>query len=126
MRAHQEYFNGKWVFPGTGKTGHLTDVRAGIESMISKGVAKFMPHDLRRSFQTYCETLNVPVFTIKRLVGHSLPADVTAGYIQFSMPMLHKRVEAVAAYILRHAGRLNADKIVNLEEIKKARHCTGQ
>ena len=34
--------------------------------------------------------------------------------------------EAVAAYILRHAGRLNADKVVNLEDIKKARHCTGQ
>lgn len=34
--------------------------------------------------------------------------------------------EAVAAYILRHAGRLHTDKIINLEEIKKARHCTGQ
>ena len=98
---------------------YVKDMRCSMEGMVKRGSPPFSLHDLRRSFQTYCEDLNIPVFTIKRLVGHALPSDVTQGYIQFSMPMLHKRVGAVAAYILRHAGRLNVNKSLTWPKKKR-------
>jgi len=123
LKEHAEFFrlsDDGYVFPSTrSKTGHLVDCRYALESMASRGGADLILHDLRRTFQTYCETLRVPVLTIKRLVNHALPQDVTAGYIQFHMADLRRTVEIVAAYILRHAGRLGKDNVV---PIKKARH----
>ncbi len=39
-----------------------------------------MPHDLRRTFITLAEGLDIPHYALKRLVNHA-DTDVTAGYI---------------------------------------------
>lgn len=96
-----------YVFPSIGRkksaSGHLEDVRDVIKTITAASGVEFMPSDLRRSFLSYCEMLEVPIFTQKRLCNHALPTDVTQGYIQFSMVELRRVVEKVAQFILKSA-----------------------
>ena len=43
--------------------------------------AKFMLHDLRRTFLTVADLLNISSYAIKKLANHKMTSDVTAGYI---------------------------------------------
>ena len=38
-------------------------------------------HDLRRTFITAAESLDISAYAVKRLVNHKMSWDVTAGYI---------------------------------------------
>ena len=60
-------------------------------------------HDLRRTFVTIAESLDVPHYALKRLLNHRLTCDVTAGYIVSQPERLRAPVEAVAARILQLA-----------------------
>lgn len=93
-----------YVFPSYGKRKHIFDIRNTLEVLHEKTGIAISNHDLRRSFLTYCNALKIPPYTIKRLVNHALPIDVTEGYIQFPMEELRFEVERVAAYILDKAG----------------------
>jgi integrase len=42
---------------------------------------KFTFHDLRRTFITVAESLDISAYAIKRLVNHKNGSDVTEGYI---------------------------------------------
>jgi integrase len=95
-----------FVFPSfrESATGHTYGYRKQYASVADKSGVTFSPHDLRRTFLSYCEILRVPVFTQKRLCNHALPKDVTQGYIQYSMEELRKVVEEVAWFVVVAAG----------------------
>ena len=40
---------GTFVFPGNGKSGHVTDIRESLELVESESKVKFTEHDLRRT-----------------------------------------------------------------------------
>ncbi|GFO68693.1 integrase [Geomonas limicola] len=135
LKAHKEnFYSGPegFIFPSYGVTGHLRDPRKSLEKVTQESGVNFMLHDFRRTFLTFCNALKVPAWTQKRLVNHAKPADVTEGYVQHEMDFLRQDVEAVAAYILEHAG-LNgtapetdnggeAGKVVNLEDRRQKRN----
>ena len=64
----------------------------------------FTVHDLRRSFITYAETLDLGIYTIKALVNHSVgnSRDVTEGYLQLSTHRLRGPMEKISTYVLNH------------------------
>jgi integrase len=93
-----------FVFPSYGKTGRVRDLRSPLEKITEQSGVSFMIHDFRRSFLTYANVVGVPVWTQKRLVNHARPDDVTQGYVQHEIEALRHDVEAVAQYILEHAG----------------------
>lgn len=100
------YYNGpeSFVFPSYGTTGHIVDARSALEAArLSSGV-KTSHHDLRRSFISYCEELEINIFSRKRLANHAIPLDVTEGYTQFNIEKLRVVIEKIAAFILEHAG----------------------
>ncbi len=47
-----------------------------------------MLHDLRRTFITIAKALDIPAYTLKKLVNHSTGNDVTGGYIVSDMECL--------------------------------------
>ncbi len=117
-RRHRMYYDDNaadFIFQSYGKTGHITDVRNSLTVVGKETGIRIMPHDLRRSFLTYCNNVGVPVFTQKRLVNHALPKDVTEGYVQFTIESLRQEVEKVAAYILRLAG-IEQGKVVQMRK----------
>jgi integrase len=100
------YYNGpdSYVFPSYGKTGHVVDLRSALRAAEFASGVKSSHHDLRRSFISYCEELEINTFTRKRLVNHAIPLDVTEGYTQFNIEKLRIDIEKVATFILRQAS----------------------
>ena len=89
-----------WVFPGTGKSGHLVETKKFLLRVSAGSGVGFTLHDLRRTFITIAESLDVPYYALKRLLNHRTNGDVTGGYIVVNAERLRDPVEQVAARIL--------------------------
>jgi len=71
-------------------------------------------HDLRRTFITFVESLDISQYSIKALVNHTLPkGDVTAQYIQMNAERLRKPLQQYNDQILGLAG-VNESNVVKL------------
>jgi integrase len=93
----------EWVFPGTGQTRHLVEVKSFLDRVKAASGVKFTLHDLRRTFITIAESLDIPHYALKRLLNHRSDSDVTGGYIVINAERLREPVERVAARILELA-----------------------
>ena len=93
-----------WVFPGPGKTGHLIETKKFLLRVNAGSGVSFTLHDLRRTFITIAESLDVPYYALKRLLNHRANGDVTGGYIVVNAERLREPVEQVARKILELVG----------------------
>jgi integrase len=89
-----------WVFPGSGSSGHLVETKTFVMRVSSGSGVSFTLHDLRRTFITIAESLDVPYYALKRLLNHRTNGDVTGGYIVVNAERLREPVELVAKRIL--------------------------
>jgi len=64
----------------------------------------FTPHDLRRTFATLAESIDIPAYALKRLLNHADGADVTAGYLVVTPERLREPMQRITDYVLKHAG----------------------
>jgi hypothetical protein len=57
----------------------------------------FIIHDLRRTFITIAESMDISLFAIKALVNHlsNTGSDVTAVYVQFTTERLRKPMQQI-------------------------------
>ncbi len=92
-----------FVFPGPGKQGHLMETKKFLLRVSAGSGVNFTLHDLRRTFITIAESLDVPYYALKRLLNHRANGDVTGGYIVVNAERLRGPVEQVAARILELA-----------------------
>lgn len=101
LKARQERAGGsEWVFPGTGRTRHLTEVKSFVGRVKAASGVEFTLHDLRRTFITVAEGLDLSAYALKRLVNHRVGGDVTAGYIVHDAERLREPVERIAQRLL--------------------------
>ncbi|HEY9776299.1 MAG TPA: tyrosine-type recombinase/integrase [Planktothrix sp.] len=71
----------EWVFSAPTKLGHLDDIRETVQASRDRiGKSDWSEHDLRRTFKTCCEKVEISYITQKHLMNHSLRHNVTAGY----------------------------------------------
>ena len=64
----------------------------------------FTIHDLRRTFITMAESLDISAYAVKRLINHKMTNDVTAGYIISDVERLRKPMQLIADSLLKFAG----------------------
>lgn len=95
----------EWVFPGKGRTRHICEVKTMIARLEKASGVAFTMHDLRRTFITIAESLDIPHYALKRLLNHRTDSDVTGGYIVINEERLRGPVERIAARILELADR---------------------
>lgn len=93
-----------FVFPGPGKQGHLMETKKFLLRVSAGSGVSFTLHDLRRTFITIAESLDVPYYALKRLLNHRANGDVTGGYIVVNAERLRGPVEQVAERILELAN----------------------
>lgn len=95
----------EWVFPGKGKTGHIAEVKSMVARVASQSGVSFTMHDLRRTFITIAESLDIPAYSLKQLLNHRSGNDVTSGYTVITAERLRAPVERIAQRIseLAHA-----------------------
>lgn len=78
----------------------------------ASGVA-FCIHDLRRTFATLAESLDIPAYALKRLLNHANGADVTAGYIVTSTERLRAPMQKITDFVLKTAGLRETAPVIN-------------
>lgn len=72
----------EFVFPAKSKAGHLREPRSCMNAVTAETGIKFQMHDLRRTFATFADALELHERTIKRLMNHiDDRKNVTLGYI---------------------------------------------
>ena len=91
---------GPFVFPGGGKRGHLIEPKRQVKRVIQASGVPFMLHDLRRTFVTVAESLDLSHYAIKRLVNHKISGDVTAGYVVHDLGRLREPMQRIADRII--------------------------
>jgi integrase len=86
----------EYLFPGTGKTGHLVEVKGAWRRLCRKaGLAQVTIHDLRRTVGSRMAMAGVNLPTIGRVLGH-LNLNATQIYARLDMEAARRALEANA------------------------------
>jgi len=93
-----------YVFPTDGKTGYLIEPKTAVKRVATLSGVGFTLHDLRRTFITIAESLDIPGYALKRLLNHKDPNDVTAGYIVPDINRLRKPMQDISEFIIEQIG----------------------
>lgn len=88
-----------YVFNGTGKNGYIIEPRKQMAKVIKATSINFTVHDLRRTFITIAESIDIPVYALKRLLNHKTNNDVTAGYVIHDVERLRRPMQVITDYI---------------------------
>lgn len=123
-RRHAKRVN-IYVFPGRepfgpdGLSKRFDEPKRQIARVVEMTGIQFSSHDIRRTFITVAESLDLSVFALKRLCSHSLGGDVTAGYVIMDVARLQGPANQITTHLLRAAGRLPSAKVISLPRIGK-------
>jgi integrase len=85
-----------FVFPTRSASGHVAEVKSFTRRVGQRCGVEFSAHDLRRTFITIAESLDIPAYALKRLLNHRASADVTGGYIVIDAERLREPVDKIA------------------------------
>ncbi|MBZ2168032.1 tyrosine-type recombinase/integrase [Marinobacter sp. F4216] len=89
-----------FVFPSDAERGHLSEPRTAIARVAKLSGVIFTLHDLRRTFITAAERLDIPAYALKRLINHKDPNDVTEGYIIFDVERLRGPMQKITDFFM--------------------------
>ena len=103
LKERGERSTGKYVFsaPDGDRISNFRDVTRYIEKRSNLHIT---PHDLRRTFATVAERLDIPAYALKRLLNHKQSSDVTSGYLVIDVERLRKPMEKITDFVLKAAG----------------------
>lgn len=105
--------DGDYVFPGP--RGYLADPRDQLTRVITTSKVPFIINDLRRTFITIAESLDIPGYALKQLINHKMSGDVTAGYIVINVERLRGPMQRITDYVLGMAKLKKPAEIVTLD-----------
>jgi integrase len=88
-----------YVFHGLKGKGHLVEPKRQVRKVIEASGVDFTIHDIRRTFITVAESIDLSPYTIKRLVNHKMNNDVTSGYIVTDIERLRLPAEKISKYL---------------------------
>jgi integrase len=113
-----------YVFPAHSASGHIMESRKQIDKVVASSGVSFTVHDLRRTFITIAESLDIPAYALKRLLNHKMHNDVTAGYIVSDVERLRHPMQRITDYMLRHMrAKAPAARAKNVPQTVAANDC---
>jgi integrase len=96
-----------FVFPAKSKSGHIEEPKKTVIAIGEAIEHHFTIHDLRRTYVTVAESLDISHYALKALVNHKANgSDVTSGYIQLSVDRLREPMQRITDFILKNAYNL--------------------
>jgi len=108
-----------YVFPGTGAAGYIIEPRKQMVHVTKASGVHFTVHDLRRTFITIAEGLDISAYALKRLMNHKMNGDITAGYIVADVERLRKPMQQITDYILKCMGATPPTDILTIQPASK-------
>jgi integrase len=121
--ARRSLGDSHWVFP-SGRRGHIGDPTPHFEAIAEACGVRVSCHDLRRTYVTIAESIEMSNFALKALVNHTLGSDVTGGYIQMSVARLRKPAQRVCDRLLELIGLAGPEAVDNVARLGQ-RICCG-
>ena len=83
-----------WVFPGCGKTGHITDFKKRWHELLKRaGIENLRQHDLRRTLGSWQAASGASLQVIGKSLGHT-SVQATAIYAQLNLDPVRESVAA--------------------------------
>jgi integrase len=93
-----------WVFPGSGKSGHLESPKKGVQSLLAKaGISGLRIHDLRRTLGSWQAITGASLAIIGKSLGHK-SVDATLIYARLSADPVRDSVERATKAIMAAAA----------------------
>jgi len=112
-RRYEEKTN-DYVFPSNSEAGHLKEPKTAVKRVCELSGVTFALHDLRRTFITIAESLDIPAYALKRLMNHKDPNDVTAGYIISDINRLRVPMQKITDFIFENLFTKSPSKDISL------------
>ncbi|HCK82535.1 MAG TPA: integrase family protein [Candidatus Competibacter sp.] len=109
------------VFPSPTGEGSYSAVLEACHKVADAAGTPRMVHDLRRTFITVAESLDIPGYTLKALVNHQTGADVTQGYLQISVERLRDPMQRISDFILKAVGAKPSAAVTNIAATDRLR-----
>ncbi|RLA10769.1 MAG: integrase, partial [Gammaproteobacteria bacterium] len=72
-----------------------------MAKVVERSGVAFTLHDLRRTFITIAESLDISAYALKRLLNHKMTNDVTAGYIITDVERLREPMQRITEFFVR-------------------------
>lgn len=114
LEAQRKRVAGEYVFPGLHGKGHIKSAQSAIRKVEAASGVEFCLHDLRRTFATVAESLDIPAYAVKRLLNHTMAGDVTAGYVVTDVERLRRPMQKVTDFLLSACGAKAGAEVVEL------------
>jgi len=93
----------EYVFPGE-HGGALVDCRKSMMKVTAESKVSFTLHDLRRTYATTAEFLDLGTYTLKLLLNHRTGrSDVTGGYVARDLQRLRQVQQRITDELLKQA-----------------------
>jgi integrase len=93
----------------------ISNFRYALAAIEKASGVRFTPHDLRRTFATIADSLDIPAYALKALMNHKSGADVTAGYVIVTAERLRAPMQKIEDFVLKAAGLKPTAEIVELK-----------
>lgn len=106
----------QYVFPNEFGTGMLNDPKKQIKKVVDESGVSFTTHDIRRTFITIAESLDISAYALKRLLNHKMSNDVTAGYIITDVERLRVPMQKITDFITVQFGVKQTASITPLQK----------
>lgn len=103
LKRRSEDSESPYVFPSESERGYLIEPRTAVQRVSEISEVTFTLHDLRRTFITIAESLDIPAYALKRLLNHKDPNDVTAGYIVSDVNRLRDPMQRITDFLAHHS-----------------------
>lgn len=100
LKARNKSSLGRFVFPGYNPDKALVSPNRQVKKVINESDVQFLLHDLRRTFATYADSLEIKHTAIKRLMNHKSNDVTSTHYIHQSIETLRKPMQLITDYIL--------------------------
>jgi integrase len=109
LQTRRETANGSaFVFPGRGKTGHITEVKSAWKRIVNAAkLTDCRPHDLRRTLASWMAIGGTGLPIVGALLGHSQPST-TQIYARLSIDPVRIAAESATDAIMQ-AGHAAMD-----------------
>jgi len=111
LAARQTRAVNEYVFPDRSGRKHLIEPKRQVQRVIAASGVDFTLHDLRRTFITVADSLDIPHYAIKRLANHTMQGDVTAGYIVADVERLREPMQKITDFLC-NAARNGPPRVV--------------
>jgi integrase len=102
LKYRLRFKTNEYVF-STRRTGYIANSDRALKYLRESSGVTFTFHDLRRTFITVAESLDISAYAIKSLVNHKSGGDVTQGYVINNLDRLREPMQRITDFFKQHA-----------------------